>query len=768
MCQEYSLQQLVSEPTRGEYLLDLVLTDLPCSVKVMPMVADHKCLFLKIPVEVSPPQVVHRYGWIFKQARWEALRRDLASTSWDFISNLDLDVATERFTLSILAAARVHIPCRSFCDYKGKHPWLNDRCRNAIATKHAHEGTPHFTFQRDRCSQILTEEYFAYVARIRQDIKRLDRGSKKWWKLNAMLLNRKGKQSSVSALRADDGTWVLDSVDKANLFAITWDMKQTLPPASNEPLHLPPASSQHLDHVALRARSALKFLKALDVSITTGPDMLPARVLHEVASVIHVPLIRLCRRILQEGHWPKLWRLHNLVPIYKRKSIYDPNNYRGVHITSILSKVVERIIGAPMLSFFTRQECYGLHQWAYRPHRSSKDLVTLLICSWLASIYGGRCIGAYLSDIAGAFDRVFKPFLLSKLQAHGMQGCYLRFISSFLDRRFGEVCVEGKKSAQFSLEDQVFQGTVLGPPLWNNFFADVVTSMLTPKSGKVFADDLNVFNDFDHQVPDHRIMHKLHEFRDEVHAWGQRNRVEFDAGKEHFVIVHPTRGVGEDFKLLGLVFDHKLRMDSGVDAILKTARPKCRMLMHSRPYYSNNDMIMQFKTHILGIVESNIGGIYHATQTVLAPLDRLATSFVHALNIEVDVAFLQFNLAPLALRRDIAMLGFLHKCNLPHAHPHIRELFPPMGRATRSTHSRAMWNILNFETGPTFHSEVLSRSIFHLTHVYNALPQHIANINDISQFQHALTHLARHKCIQHHANWQTFLSPRHFTGTLLI
>ena len=45
MCQEYSLQQLVSEPTRGEYLLDLVLSDLPCNVKVMPMVADINACF---------------------------------------------------------------------------------------------------------------------------------------------------------------------------------------------------------------------------------------------------------------------------------------------------------------------------------------------------------------------------------------------------------------------------------------------------------------------------------------------------------------------------------------------------------------------------------------------------------------------------------------------------------------------------------------------------------------------------------------------------
>ena len=102
----------------------------------------------------------------------------------------------------------------------------------------------------------------------------------------------------------------------------------------------------------------------------------------------------------------------------------------------------------------------------------------------------------------------------------------------------------------------------------------------------------------------------------------------FDAGKEHFVIVHPTSGVGEDFKLLGLVFDHKLRMDSGVEAILKRARPKSQMLLRSRPYYSDTDMMLQFKTHILGILESNIGGIYHATQTVLAPLDRVVTTFV--------------------------------------------------------------------------------------------------------------------------------------------
>lgn len=76
--------------------------------------------------------------------------------------------------------------------------------------------------------------------------------------------------------------------------------------------------------------------------------------------------------------------------------------------------------------------------------------------------------------------------------------------------------------------------------------------------------------------------------------------------------------------------------------------------------------ILQDCRHDLTI--HNIGGIYHATSTVLGPLDRTATKFVHELNLEVDFAFVRYNLTPLSLSRDIAMLDFLHKtyiCLMP-------------------------------------------------------------------------------------------------------
>ena len=151
----------------------------------------------------------------------------------------------------------------------------------------------------------------------------------------------------------------------------------------------------------------------------------------------------------------------------------DPYSYRGIYITSVLSKVAERHLGAPLLNFFAEKHSFGQRQWAYQKRRSSRDLVTLLMCSWLFAVFNGYCIAAYLSDIAGAFDRVFTPFLLYKLQQMGINEDYIGFLKDFLSERIGYVCLDGVQSLPMQLANMVFQGTVLGPPLWNTYFADV-------------------------------------------------------------------------------------------------------------------------------------------------------------------------------------------------------------------------------------------------------------------------------------------------------
>ncbi len=185
-------------------------------------------------------------------------------------------------------------------------------------------------------------------------------------------------------------------------------------------------------------------------------------------------------------------------------------------------------------------------------------MILRLILEWILAVCSGKKIGAYLSDISGAFDRVFKPYLMAKSEAAGIGSLFLNLLDAYLSHRQGQVVVEGEFSDLFEIIDSVFQGTVLGPSLWNTFFADVSgPASSTGGEEEAFADDLHVFQKIDRCEPTERITAKLEECRDAVHKWGRVNRVTFDARKEHMAGMHPLYATGDPFTLLGFFVDAK-------------------------------------------------------------------------------------------------------------------------------------------------------------------------------------------------------------------
>ena len=94
----------------------------------------------------------------------------------------------------------------------------------------------------------------------------------------------------------------------------------------------------------LNEDAAERVLGKLKVDSATGPDYLPARILKMCAAALALPVYLLTMAILREGIWPSMWGQHWVAPIYKKKSVYDANNYRGVHLTAQIAKVVERLL----------------------------------------------------------------------------------------------------------------------------------------------------------------------------------------------------------------------------------------------------------------------------------------------------------------------------------------------------------------------------------------------------------------------------------------
>ena len=760
ICGNLGLVQQIGGPTRNEYLLDLLLSDIHgISNKILHAIADHRSIMASVPFKLQVVREIRRSGWVYNKAKWQALIEALVAYDWSALARGTAEEAAMFFQQSLTWHLQKFIPRRTFTDKKQSLPWLNEECAKAVAYKNQCEGTPLFESARNRCSEVLNQAYSNHVQLLKQKIAALPRGSKQWWRLNIQLLHKKCKSSSVPPLKVED-EWILEPTGKANAFAQAWLAKSALPDEHVDCIYVAPPEFECDNFCAMRTRFTFKLMQKLDSSKATGSDLISAFIIKRIAKAIAGPFTRLCRRLFHEACWPKIWQVHMLCPIYKRASVYHANNYRGVHLTSILSKIAEHIIGKHLVAFL-QSKSFGQNQWAYSKGRSARDLITLLCMSWILEICKGNVIGAYLSDIAAAFDRVFKEYMIAKLHTAGVGETFLRFLDAYLQPRVGRVVVEGAVSDKFDLKDTVFQGTVFGPWLWNVFFADVcIPASSTGGQEAMFADDLNVFQVFPRSHAREDILATLQICRQRVHQWGKSHRVVFDASKEHLQIIHPLLGFGHDFKLLGCTIDVKLTMEHAIDDLLMQARPKMKAILRTRAHYDVPNLIMQFKTHIWGIIESRNGGICHASTSHLNKLDSFQRGFLHELGLNECQAFLQFNFAPPTLRRDIGILGFLHKRVLGLAHPKIEAILPfftcifPIGRMGHSKQLYSHFDKVHFQIA------LWKRSIFGQVDIYNNLPQAAVDCNSVPAFQSYLTHLARTKCEAGLNNWQFTFNTR--------
>ena len=206
-----------------------------------------------------------------------------------------------------------------------------------------------------------------------------------------------------------------------------------------------------------------KIMNELNVSSGTGPDEVPARILRECSHELALPITLLVIRILFLGVWPEIWKDHWIVPLHKRGVTFKSKQYRGVHLTAQISKVVERVVKQLFVPYLDRTGAFGPNQFAYRQHRGARDALALLVMKWIIAFNSGNNIILYASDVSGAFDRVEATRLLKKLAATGMHPRLIKLLKFWLEPRNAKVIVGGAFSTLFKLIKIIFQGSVLGP-----------------------------------------------------------------------------------------------------------------------------------------------------------------------------------------------------------------------------------------------------------------------------------------------------------------
>ena len=99
-----------------------------------------------------------------------------------------------------------------------------------------------------------------------------------------------------------------------------------------------------LTSISVSPTDVFEVLSHLNVNKVCGPDGICPHLLKEGAQELSTSLSFMFNKSLQDGVLPIDWTSANITPIFKKGDKHLVNNYRPISLTSIVCKVLEKLI----------------------------------------------------------------------------------------------------------------------------------------------------------------------------------------------------------------------------------------------------------------------------------------------------------------------------------------------------------------------------------------------------------------------------------------
>lgn len=224
-----------------------------------------------------------------------------------------------------------------------------------------------------------------------------------------------------------------------------------------------------------------------------GPDGLSAWIIRLCSVELATPLSQIFLDSLSTGIIPDSWRHAIVTPVPKIPQPSSISDYRPISVTSIFSRVLERVVVKHyLLPAFLAQPGSKL-QFAYKPSGSPTCALIYLFHFVTHALESNKFVRCLFIDFSKAFDRVDRGILAAKLQKLNLPHFVVHWVLSFLSYRTQSVKIAGTVSSSASINLGVIQGSVLGPILFDIFTQDL-TAISGTNSVFKFADDVGVLS----------------------------------------------------------------------------------------------------------------------------------------------------------------------------------------------------------------------------------------------------------------------------------
>ena len=701
----YGFSQLVHSPTRipdvethTSSLLDLLLTTRPdeysISVEAPLGSSDHCLVRTQVPcTHYNPPRSGGwRRVWHYKSADWDGLREFYASYPWRQLcfATADPSICAASVAETILVGMECYIPHPLVAAGGRRRPWFDKSCKAARLEKQAayeawtmarlnHDpeaavAKRKFNAASRNSKRVIAKAKFNFIGRIGERLAKHPSGSRAFWSL-AKAAEGNFCRSSLPPLRKPDNSLAYSAKEKADLLGTLFASNSTLNDGGAVPHSIPRCSSS-MPEITFTQRDVRRELLSLDVHKSSGPDGIPAVVLKQCAPELCPVLTRLFALSYSANEVPCSWKTALVHPVPKKGDRSDPSNYRPIAITSLLSKVMERVINTKLLRYLEDHDLLSDRQYGFRHGRSTGDLLVYLTHRWSVAVESqGEALAVSL-DVAKAFDRVWHGGLLSKLPSYGLPEGLCKWVASFLSGRSIKAVVDGSCSNSLDINAGVPQGSVLSPTL----FLLHINDMLSIDGMHCYADDSTGLAEYTGRanIPRSTVEEKREQVVSEIEStlcrvsdWGRLNLVHFNPVKTQVCVftakktpfamspqfLNTPLTTGKSIGILGVDISHDVQFRRHIEGKVTLASKKVGVLNRSKQYFTSGQRLLLYKSQVRPHLEYCSHLWAGAPQYQLEPCDALQR---RAMRI-VDDPKLTSVIEPLSLRRDFSSLCVFYR-----------------------------------------------------------------------------------------------------------
>ena len=417
-CTSAGYTQCVDFATNGINVLDVILCNyeqIICRVTCMPPMgcSDHAVVKYTTAVTIKDSAAAKNCGNILKydwyKADYPSMEYMLSAVDWlSLLSSYPDAMDFYSAFLSIVRhAINVCVPIRHKRCFTGKKKWPHALkvCKtNKLKLWRKlsqHPLDPNLQIKYRECCSLWNRLVHNHETEIEKHIIE----SRNLGAFYRYINNRLTHKDSIGAIVTSNNVVLTDDTDKANEFN-----KYFASVGVVDDGNLPNCLNIVDDSICLTsvniAESDVLFAINRMKNNLSSPDDLPPVLFKKLKQVLVFPLTLLFNQLLSVAAVPRDWKNAVIIPVLKKGFAGSVTNYRPISLTSVISKLMERVISRKIAEYLISSNLLSDAQHGFLKVRS--PCTNLLECmnDWTLNIdLGCNTVIVYI-DFAKAFDTV--------------------------------------------------------------------------------------------------------------------------------------------------------------------------------------------------------------------------------------------------------------------------------------------------------------------------------------------------------------------------